>query len=226
MTDELPLRAGDTAVVVQLSPCVGGLVRTWADGSPPQLWSTPDATWLHQRQATGSIGRTLREEQRYREVALLSEGSGTLLVQGRFPATADDGEVRLEADVVRLEPAGPPTGHIMDDLRALLTRAVLHCVARDEFLVVERGGWDAPPEPFCLFVLMAEPEGPVSVIETAPDPVGSSIWGPHIVEGRPSQHLSAHAKPDTIDVAAIVMLDAIVRWGLAPWDLALTFGTR
>lgn len=226
MTDDLPLRAGDTAVAVQLSPCVGGLVRTWPDGSPPLLWSTPDATWLHQRQATGSIGRTLREEQRYREVALLSEATGTLMVQGRFPATADDGEVQLEADLVRLEPAGPPTEHVMDDFRALLTRAVHHCIAHDEFLVVERGGWDAPTEPFCLFVLTAEPEGPVSVIETAPAPIGSEIWGPSIVEGRPSQSLSAPAEPDTIDVAAIVMLDAIARWGFAPWDLALTFGTR
>lgn len=28
----------------------------------------------------------------------------------------------------------------------------------------------------------------------------------------------------TIEVAPLIMLDAIATWGLAPWDLALTFG--
>lgn len=51
MNDDVPLRAGDTAVTAQISPCVGGLVRTWADGGEPQLWSTPDAEWLLQTQA-------------------------------------------------------------------------------------------------------------------------------------------------------------------------------
>lgn len=31
MSDEFPLQPGDTGTVAMLSPCVGGLVRTWID---------------------------------------------------------------------------------------------------------------------------------------------------------------------------------------------------
>jgi hypothetical protein len=50
--------------------------------------------------------------------------------------------------------------------------------------------------------------------------------GRYIVEGRQTQNVSAPASPETIDVAPIMMMDAIATWGLEPWDLALTFGRR
>jgi hypothetical protein len=46
------------------------------------------------------------------------------------------------------------------------------------------------------------------------------------VAGHESTTLSAPASADTIEVAPLIMLDAIETWGLAPWDLTLTFGTR
>ncbi|GAB3033050.1 hypothetical protein GCM10027078_29850 [Nocardioides flavus (ex Wang et al. 2016)] len=227
MNDDFPLRAGDTAVTAQMSPCVGGLVRTWVDGGASQLWSTPDADWLLQTQATGHIGRTSREDRRFREAGVLAETSGTLMVQGRFPVKVDDDSYSIEANMVRLEPAGQPSETVFDDFRALLTRAIQHCLRSNEFLVVELGGWDAPEQPFCLFVVVPdETAGPVSVIETAPDPVGSQFWDPHIVPGRESQSLRAPATPETIDVAPILMIEAISRWGIQPWDVALTFGQR
>jgi hypothetical protein len=108
----------------------------------------------------------------------------------------------------------------------VLTQAIHQCLKNNEFLVVEQGGWDAPNEPFCLFIVVAEKGGLASVIETAPAPLGSEIWEPHIVPGRETNSLSAPANRQTIDVVPILMIDAISRWGLAPWDLALTFGRR
>lgn len=225
MDDNFALRAGDTAVTAQLSPCVGGLVRTWADGGEPQLWSTPDAEWLLQAQGTGHIGRARREDRRFREAGMLSERSGTLMIQGRFPVKTDDDNYSIEANMVRLQPADQPNETVFDDFRALLARAIQHCLRSNEYLVIELGGWDAPQEPFCLFAVIADEEsGSVSVIETAPDPTGSEIWDPHIVPGRESQSLSAPASPETIDVAPYLMIEAISGWGVEPWDLSLTFG--
>ncbi|MEH3033101.1 MAG: hypothetical protein PGN07_03440 [Aeromicrobium erythreum] len=226
MSDDTPLQVGATARPVQLSPCVGGVVRTWTDDGTTGVWSSPQATWLADVQGTGWIGRTQREERRYREAALLSD-DGALVVRGRYPLAGQGGTTSMEASVLALEPARAPTGDVMADLRALLARAVRHCVASGEFLVVERGGWDAPQEPFCLFALVEGPrEGRVSVVETAPDPTESPIWAPHVVPGRPSQTLSAPASDRTVDVVPVLVLEAITRWGLQPWDLALTFGQR
>lgn len=158
---------------------------------------------------------------------MLSERTGTLMIQGRFPVKVDDDSYSVEANMVRLQPARRPSESVFDDFRGLLTRAIQHCLKSNEFLVVELGGWEVPQEPFCLFAVVADDDvGPVSVIETAPDPVGSEFWGPHIVPGRESQSLSAPATPETLDVAPILMIEAISRWGVQPWDLALTFGQR
>jgi hypothetical protein len=84
MGEDFPLAAGDTAMPAMISLCAGGLVRTWTD-SDSSLWRVQEAEFLHDVQGTGVIGRTLREERRFREAALLSEhrGSGTLIVQSR-----------------------------------------------------------------------------------------------------------------------------------------------
>ncbi|MGV0814906.1 hypothetical protein ABQF34_23325 [Mycolicibacterium boenickei] len=111
-------------------------------------------------------------------------------------------------------------------MRSLLAQAINHGLENGEFLVVEKGGWDAPTEPFCLFIVIPEEDGFVSIIEAGPAPRDSEIWGPHIVAGQDSTTLSAAASQDTIEVAPLIMLDAIATWGLEPWDLALTFGSR
>ncbi|MBU9766071.1 hypothetical protein FR943_19780 [Mycobacterium sp. TNTM28] len=184
-----------------------------------------DANYLHSAQGTGTIARTLREERRFREVGMLSEDTGTLMLQSRYPLTAEDGTVQFEGAVIGLKPAGDAAESIYDDMRSLLAQAINHGLSNGEFLVVEKGGWDAPAEPFCLFVVIPDEDGFVSIIEAGPAPRSSEIWSPHIVAGQDSTTLSAHADPDTIEVAPIIMLDAIAAWGLEPWDLALTFGT-
>lgn len=226
MSDSFPLNPGDSAIVAMLSPCVGGLVRTWTDSGPGRLWSVTDADYLRAVQGTGTLARTVREEHRFREVALLSEGTGTLMLQPRYPSAAEDDSLQFEGALIRLEPAGNTSDSVDDDMRSLLAEAINHGLANGEFLAVEKGGWEAPSEPFCLFAVIPNDDGFVSIIEAGPAPSDSEIWGPHIVAGQASTALSAHADRDTIDVAPIIMLEAIASWGLEPWDLALTFGRQ
>jgi hypothetical protein len=113
-----------------------------------------------------------------------------------------------KANVLTLEPAGEVVGSIYDDVRSLLMQAIRYVIENDEFLVVEKGGWDAPNEPFCLFIVVAEADGLVSVIETAPEPFDSEVWAAHIVPGQESNTLSAPASRQTIEVAPIAMMEA------------------
>ena len=91
----------------------------------------------------------------------------TLMLRGRFPSQADDGSMQLDGSMLRLEPAVTPIESAIDDFRSLLSQAIRHCISSGEFLVVEKGGWDAPTEPYCLFIAVAEDGHRVNVIETA-----------------------------------------------------------
>lgn len=231
MSNDMPLQRGDVAVPVQISPCVGGLLRTWADDGETHLWTMDDPTYVLGRQAHGVYARTIQEENRYRECALLTKDTGVLVVQSRFPvetsdATDGNGDttVQLEGQVIQLRRATEPTGNPLQELRWILESAVSHCTSSGEFLVVERGGWDSPHKPYALFALVQERSGPVSVVETAPAPYGSSIWEPHIMPGQPGSSMSAPATQETVDAAPLLILEAVAQWGLEPWDLALTFG--
>lgn len=226
MSEEFPVKLGESATIAQLSLCVGGLIQTWTDSGPPRLWSVPDPDYLRGLQGTGTIARTLRKERRFREVGFLQEETGALIIQSRFPTPTDDGTLQVGAQVVSLGPASDANGSLYDDVRSLFTQAINHALRNSEFVVVELGGWDAPSEPFCLFIVIPQGDDFVSIVETAPAPHDSEIWRPHIVPGQPSTTLSAPASRATIEVAPMIMMDAISTWGVRPWDLTLTFGTE
>ena len=100
-----------------------------------------------------------------------------------------------------------------------------HTVEVDGFLVVERGGWDAPPEPYCLFLVTHEQPG-VSVVEAAPAPFGARLWEQSLQPGAAGATMSAPATDETLAVVPMMIIDACMTWGLQPWDLALTYGLR
>lgn len=224
MSDPLPFGVGATLSPAMLSPCVGGLVRTWTSEGA-NLWRV-DGDRLALAMGQGWIARTLRERDRYREVGLLHEESGTLLLQPRFPDRVSESGWAFEETLVRLLPAGDPTPTVAQDFRDLLGRAVDFTAASDGFLVLERGGWDAPIEPYCLFTVLGEPGAEMSLIETAPPPVGARHWTRHIGPGTTGATVRAPATAEAIEVAPILILDACSSWGLSPWDLALTYGRR
>ena len=229
MNDDFPLKMGESLWSTQLSLCVGGLLRTWFSSGVSRLWSVPEAQKLLALQGTGFIGRALRDEadpNRFRETALMAEGGTTLFVRSRVPVDHDGAKVSLSGELIALEPPSEVSETVHQDLQALLSQAVLHCVRSSEYLVVELGGWDAPVEPYCLFALTRGGDIAVSVIETVPPPHGADIWEPHILPGAKGASLSAAATKETIEVAPLIMLQAISTWGVAPWDIALTFGRR
>ena len=218
------IEPGDTLETAMLSPCVGGLVRTWTDRGS-RLWGVADPPSLASRMGRGILARTLREERRFREVALLHEESGTLLLQSRRPTAKADGTLESAVPAVQLIEPGPPTSGWQQGFKDLLGQAVRHTVEVDGLLLVELGGWDAPLEPYCLF-LVTHDDGEVSVLETAPPPNGSTLWQPHIRPGLAGAALQAPATDQTIDVVPLFMLDALATWGVDPWDLAITYGIR
>lgn len=218
------IQPGDTLVTVMLGPCVGGLLRTWAT-TGSRLWGVPDPSSLVSLQGRGIIARTLREKRRYREVAFLHEPSGTLLLQPRVPPPSSDGTFETTATAVQLTDPGPPGPSPWQDLEALLGRAVRHTVETDGFLVVERGGWDAPLEPYCMFLVMHD-AGDVSVVEAAPAPLAARLWQQSIEPGASGATMTAPATERTLAAASTLMVDACATWGLEPWDLGLTFGDR
>ncbi|MDP4013877.1 MAG: hypothetical protein Q8P38_04575 [Candidatus Nanopelagicales bacterium] len=226
MNQEFPLKEGDTATTAMLSLAVGGFVRTWMDSGSSQLWSVAEPDLLTSIQGRGIIGRTLREEGRFREVGMLVEETGTLMLPSRFPKPADDGSFQLEGSVLQLSPASEVAGSVDGEVLGLLEQSIRHCLSNDEFLVVEKGGWDSPTEPYCLSIVASDGDDLVSVVETAPAPRGSGLWYPYIVPGREGQSLSVPASAETIALAPLAMMSAISTWGLRPWNLALTFCRR
>jgi hypothetical protein len=137
--EDFPLRAGDPATAAMLSLYAGGLLRTWTEAGSSRLWKVREADFLRGIQGTGVIGRTLREDRRFREAALLSDDSGTLILQSRFPTNVEAGSLQIEANVLQLEPAREVAESFYDDVRSLLMQAIRYVVANDEFLVVEKG---------------------------------------------------------------------------------------
>lgn len=219
------IEVGDTLEPVILSPCVGGLVRTWNGDGDSRLWGVADPSSLASRMGLGTIARTLREERRYREVALLNERTGALLLQPRRPMATPEGTLQSTAPLLQLTEPGAPTSSPLADLKALLGQAVRYTVESDGLLVVELGGWDAPPEPYCLFLVMHD-QGEVSVVEAAPAPNGAKLWHEHIRPGAAGATMTAPASADALAVVPVLMIDACATWGVEPWDLALTYGDR
>lgn len=221
--NEIGLRVGDTLTTAMLSPCVGGLVRTWTDPGGSALWSVAEADYLRDIQGTAALSRTPHADRRFRETGLLAADGATLMLMSRFPQPAEDGTLQFDSSVLTLAPAAAPGESTVADFRSLLDRAIRRTLQTNEYLIVEKGGWDAPAVPYCLFAAVTEEGAALSVIETAPAPHDSEIWSPWIKPGEPRVTLRAPLTEGTIGVAAAMMIDAIATWGLAPWDLALTF---
>lgn len=49
MSGEAAVEVGDIASMVMLSPCVGGLLRTWDESNGTTLWSVPETDFLRSR---------------------------------------------------------------------------------------------------------------------------------------------------------------------------------
>ncbi|MFD4181039.1 hypothetical protein [Rhodococcus sp. NPDC058514] len=213
------LEVGATLTTAMISPVAGGLVRTWTD-TDSALWSVDDPDGLSELLGRGLIARTSMPDERFREAVLLDAEAGTLLVQGRFPESAEN----IPARVFRLGEPVRPERNPWTDLDHFLAAAAVSAVERGEFWVAELGGWDAPHEPYCFFGVIDDEGERVSVIETAPVPRDTGVWPEVPEDGRPGTSVSSPASEDTIAAAGIFAVTAVESWGIAPWDVALTYG--
>lgn len=221
-----PIDEGAQLVPAQLSPCVGGLVRTWTERGP-RLWSVPDDDVLVRALGTGVLARTDRGEQRFRETALLDEASGTLVLAPRFPERAEGEELSFQATTVRLEPPASARPEAPHEFVRAINQAVRHVASTFEYLVIEVGGWDAPAEPYAFFALHVGDEGDrLSTVEVAPVPRSSELWQPHVRRGAPGVSVSAPVTAQAIDMAPYYLADAVAGLQLLPWDVTFTFGVR
>lgn len=222
----VPVEAGDIASTAMLSPCVGGLMRTWTESGATQLWSVPNAEFLLANQGTGVLSRTCRTEGTFQEAGMLVEGRHTLMLRQRFPSKQDaDGTMSIPGYMISLEPPREPAESAFDDFIQLLTQAMTHAQAAGEALIVAIGGWEPPPGPYCLFMETEQQGVRMNNFQTAPPPEGSEwLWSSAgaLVEGSRAT-LRLPAGPQTLEQGPWLMMDAIYRWGLAPWDLTLSF---
>lgn len=159
-------------------------------------------------------------DNRFREAVLLDAEAGTLLVQGRFPESAEN----IPARVFQLGEPAAPENNPWTDLDEFLSTAAVSAVERGEYWVVELGGWDAPDEPYCFFGVVDDEGERVSVIEAAPVPRGTGVWPEVPDDGRPGTSVSSPVTEDTVEAAGIFATTAVEAWGVAPWDVAVTFG--
>lgn len=109
------------------------------------------------------------------------------------------------------------------ELTDFLNSVARSAVDRGEFWVAELGGWDAPEKPYCLFAVLDQGDGPVSLIEAVPAPRGTRFW-PDAPEGQPGNTVTAPADEGSLSGVGVFAGSAIHSWGVGPWDIALTFG--
>ncbi|MFC9787426.1 hypothetical protein [Rhodococcus sp. NPDC127528] len=220
MTNDVPagLAVGATLTTAMISPVAGGLVRTWTE-TDSALWAVDDPAGLTGLLGRGLVARTAVPDNRFREAVLLDAAAGTLVVQNRF---ADGREV--EARAFRLGEPVRPANNPWTDLDDFLSAAAVSAAERGEYCVVELGGWDAPAEPYCFFGVVDDGGERVSVIEAAPVPRGTGVWPEVPDDGRPGTSVSSPASAETVAAAGIFATTAVEAWGVAPWDVALTFG--
>ncbi|RVW01815.1 hypothetical protein EF834_14055 [Rhodococcus spongiicola] len=208
-----------------ISPVAGGLIRTWtSEGS--RLWSVEDPDWLSGVLGRGLVGRTPMPNDRFREAVFLNSDDGTLLVQSRYASGAgrSEVEVEVEVNVVQLGEPTRPEANPWYDMDRFLSAVAVSAADRGEYYVAELGGWDAPTEPYCLFAVMDQGDGPMSLLEAAPAPRGTDFW-PEVPHEQPGSTVVAPASDKTLSVAGVFVTAAIHTWGVAPWDIALTFGS-
>jgi hypothetical protein len=205
-------------VPVQLSAVVGGVVRTWTEAGETRLWrvgAASDEVALRRAQHHGVLDRVERAKGQVREVVELDPDASSL----RLPGGTEIG----------LEPAEgvSPRASAREEWPGAINQAVRHVAESFEFLLIERGGWEAPVEPYALFALHVDDDGAqLSSLECSPGNRSSRLWAPHMVPGHEDVTVRAPVSRAAIDNAPFYLADAVAGWGTLPWDVTFTFGLR
>ncbi len=222
------LKPGQTLETALLSPVVEGHVRGWVKGDSV-VWRLDDPERARRLLGRGVVARTSIERGRFREVGLVARSAGTLLLPSRLhteSAAPDQALAGAQAIPIAEKPSAPQTSaaawaELCEWLRAVLPEAV----ARGEFVVIERGGWEPHPEPFAFAMCAPGPRGWMSHVEAAPPPGEGSLWPRVSQRDQKGQTVSAPASIENLRGAAALLVDAVAHWAASPLDIAVTFGT-
>ncbi|WP_440714098.1 hypothetical protein [Gordonia sp. FQ] len=219
MAEDFPIDEGTTLTTAVFSVPVGGLVQVWTDKST--IWHLHDAEAFSAVVGLGGVARTRIAPGRYREACLFDEDSGTLMLQERHAAEHTADGYQVGGRVFTSEPPSEVAGSPWDDLRDAVARAAGEAFGRGELIVVEPGGWDDSDGRYCLIAAMSGEHGEQIVLETVPVPAGSTVWP--ATDDTEGQTVSAPITDDALRAAGTLAIDAVNRWGVAPWDVTITY---
>lgn len=219
MADDFPLDEGTTLTTAVFGVPVGGLVQVWTDKST--VWHLHDAAAFADSVGRGHLARTKIGPGRYRESCLFDEESGTLMLQERRVAERTDDGFQVGGRVFTSEPPSDVFGDPWIDLSTAVFRAAAQAFGRGELIVVEPGGWDDSDGRYCMIAAINDDGVEQIVLETAPVPSGSEVW-PATAETA-GQTITAPATEDSLRGAGTLAIDAVNRWGVAPWDVTITY---
>ncbi len=183
---------------------VAGVVQLWTD--EPSIWRVDDFEQFSALVGTGQLERTEVAPRRFRETGLLDETAGTLTLDGT---------------VFALRPADEFDGDFWDSLNAAVTAIATDAFGRGEIVVTERGGWESSDDEYCLAGALMNDGEPVVLIETAPVPTENAFWPPS--DDPVGQTVTAPLSDETLPGIGVLTMAAVNGWGVAPWDVAITY---
>lgn len=223
------LQVGQSLRSVQFSLCINGIVRIFDDRDNDgtkgarnisELYLVDNPELFNASVGRGIVARTERGERRFREAGLLTEDRSSLILPGRL---AFDGEntAAASSQVFQIQRIQTPFDWDYNQFINFLALVVKSAIERNEYVLLELAGWDAPPIPYTLFAIL---DGEVR-IEASPQPKGSSAWAPYLLPGEMGASMVGPLNDSTHKSAAFIMGHAVSTWnGVQPWDLAITYG--
>jgi hypothetical protein len=102
--------------------------------------------------------------------------------------------------------------------------AAADAVARGEYIVLERGGWDAKSDNYALAGATRTPGEWLLRVEAVPAPRAPS-W-PEPPMGLEGWGVAAPAEPASLATLGALLADAVAMWASSPLDIVLTFGKQ
>lgn len=233
------------AVAVELSPLVGGLLRTWT-GTGSRLWQVSGGDLLQESVGRGQLARTEVESGRFREVGLLEDpsgsgppGMGRLLLTARWQSGskgASSMDLRMIGEPVLLAPLADDdlTGHgdqLWTSFVGHLSEVCVQTAERGEVLLLEGGGVAHELWPYALLAVTPELDGSwASRLEVSPAPgPGTPGWDQagrgRNEDGTDGASMTAPATFEAVRGAGFLLAVAASQWAATPQDLAITYTT-
>lgn len=219
------LEPGDVLEQAMIGPPVGGLIDLLI-GTSHVLWRPHDPSGLAELVGFGLVARTLREQGRYREVVMVSPDRSSILVLPRLKSPNGAHDAReFTGSVVGTEDIWE---HVLSDdvwneFGRWLTNVLVAASTRSEFIVVEMNTPEFSDEPYALAIVMTDNDPSIIHLECNPCPDGATMWPPgDVPEG---QTISAPLERHSLDIAGLVIADAVRTWSESAYDVAVTFCT-